>query len=182
MRALLRLAFVVTIVIWVTALSVGRADSAIGLQSPGGGEGVWFYRACRDGENQDVARWTVELDRWSGQQGLLARLSNSYPGYHLQCELYLANTGRVPLAISHVSIGNAFPLALAVTVVPAPGETNRVLKPCPTRPAWGTAPALVPANCRTRVNLSVLVTDAAREGRSYGYGVAVYLKTVLGGR
>ncbi len=182
LRGLLRLALIGTVLIWALAFSAGRADSAIGLQCTAGGQAVWFYRSCRDSETHDVAGWSVGLDPRSQMQSLLAAMTNAYPGYRLQCELHLANTGQMPLSIGSVSVGNTNPLALSVSAAPAGGDSGRVLQPCRRAPAWGTSPSQVAANCQATINLSILVGQSALQGHSYGYGVLVNMKEAVGGR
>ncbi len=182
LRGFLRLAVIGTVVIWALVLSTFQADSAIGLECTAGGQAVWFYRSCRDFETHDVASWSVELDRSSQQRSLLAGMSNGYPGYRVQCELHLANTGQVPLSIGQVSVSNSNPLALIVSAAPAPGESGRVLQPCRKAPAWGTSPSSVAANCQGQINFSVLVGSSALQHHSYGYGVLVTLREAVGGR
>jgi hypothetical protein len=176
------LGLVIVLAIWAVALSYTKAESAIGLQFSDGGEAVWFYRDCRDGEGQDVSTWSLLPAPWSNQQSLSAHLGNVYPGYRLNCDLYLANTGHVALTITQVLVGNLDGRAMTVMAAPAASESGQVLRACPRRPAWGTVPAQVPANCRARVSLSVLVLPGAGENRSYGFGVAVILGAALGGR
>jgi len=182
LRSFLRLALIVTALIGVFVLSAGRADSAIGLECPVGGEAVWFSRTCQDAEKQDVGSWSVELDRLSGSKALSAQLGNTYPGYRLQCELHLANTGQMPLTISQISISNPTAQGLALGVTQAAGDAGRVLQPCKKQPAWGTSPGQVAANCQAQLNFSVLVNPTAAQSRSYTFGVQVLLKEAVGGR
>jgi hypothetical protein len=155
-------------------LEVYPTAACFDLQT-GRGAAAWFWRTCSSPQANSAATWSIE--RKPGQNGektLSFQVGNAYPGYRLECDLYFANTGRVPLRVRGVSVINPHRGDLAISAVEAPVR-GKTLQPCVRAPAWGANPNRVPAACRSKVHVSMRVGPDIQQNANFPFTIQVRL-------
>jgi len=163
------------------ALLAARPAAARVELTGGRGEAVWFFRSCTPGQPGSVATWTVDLTPdVPNQRALNFQVENAYPGYQLECDLYFANSGKVPFSVKEITIQNPNSGDLALSVTVAPGERRKALQPCGSKPAWGTDPASLPRSCRSKIELTLTVGSQAQENSPLNFAVQVRLQEQTG--
>jgi hypothetical protein len=141
------------------------------------GEAVWFYRSCSTGKSGTIANWIVELNqRVKDQSSMIFQVNNTYPGYQLACELYFANSGKVPVSVKEVTLYNPNPGELTLSAGIAPGEQKKIIQPCGFKPTWGRNPANLPSSCQSKLKLVLTIGQRASENSRMEFAVQVRLE------
>jgi hypothetical protein len=151
------------------------ASACVDLQ-PGRGDAAWFYRTCSSPQPNAAAQWRVELAPGkSGQKSLSVQVENAYPGYQLECDLYFANSGRMPFNVKNITILNANPSDLSLSAVEGSARRGKTLVPCDFLPRWGLNPAQVPLACRSSIHFLLSVGRNVKENIRLPFTVQVQL-------
>ena len=109
------------------------------------------------------------------QTALSFNVENTYPGFNLECDLYFANAGEIPFSFASVEAANRNPDALILAAAEVPAADHDQISPCSFTPAWGTEPALVPADCRSAIHVSLTIASQAEQNMSLPFGIQVKL-------
>lgn len=167
--------FVVSLLL-LLSLAIQESQAQI-LLSTQGGETIWFHRTCREVEPQEVGKWTLAPGlRTAKPKGLKFKIENAYPGYQIQCTLYLANVGNAPAQITNLQANSPRSGALRLVIQQPSAEKGKILYPCKFVPAWGTSPAKVPASCRTMIEVTLRIQDNIAQGIHYFWTISVNIK------
>ena len=143
----------------------------------GKGEAVWFYRSCTTLKPGIVATWSVEpAYSLLTPTSLKYQVRNAYPGYQLQCELYFANTGKLPIRVKTINLGNPNPGTLILSATVAPGEQNKTLVPCVSKLSWGKSPASLPSNCWSKIKVVMTIAPHVKENIRMEFSIQVRLE------
>jgi hypothetical protein len=176
-KNLLIFIFIALILASVPALVAARpAEAKVDLHA-GKGEAVWFYRSCTPAKLGAVATWSVDLDpAVHSRTSLKFQVKNAYPGYQLICELYFANSGKLPIRVKEISVYNPNSKDLILSAVAAPGEQKKILQPCNFKPAWGRNPAGVSSSCRSKITITLTLGPNVKENSRLDFAVRVRLE------
>jgi len=171
------LIIIILILSIVPAFLAPRPAAARVELDAGRGEAVWFFRTCVSDKAEQVAAWAVDLNpSATGRNSINIQVRNAYPGYQLRCDLYFANTGKIPLSVKGISVTNSNPGDLVVSAQIAPGEQPKVIKSCGSKPAWGKNPAALQGNCRSIIKLVLTIGPQAQEKSVIDFTVRVRLE------
>ncbi len=168
---------------FVPAILAARPTAARVELQASKGEAAWFFRSCRDSQAGGVATWAVDPHASiPNRSALRIRVDNAYPGYRLACDLYFANSGKLPIAVKTIQVLNPHEGDLSVSALVAPGEHEKVIQPCGSRPGWGRDPASLPSNCRSKIEFALAIGPDVKENSSLDFSILVRLEEVRGGR
>jgi hypothetical protein len=172
--------FIALVMAFVPALLNARPAGAQVDLHAGKGEAVWFYRSCTPARPGAVATWKVEPNpSVPSRTSLNFQVKNAYPGYQLVCELYFANTGKIPIGMREITVSSPNPKELILSAAIAPGEQRKILKPCGFKPSWGKNPASFPLNCQSKMKLMLTIGPNVQENSHLTFSVQVRLQAKL---
>jgi hypothetical protein len=179
-KNLLVFIFIAIILAFVPALIDARPAGAMVDLHAGKGEAVWFYRSCTPAKPGAAATWTVEPNpSVPSRSSLKFQVKNAYPGFQLHCELYFANTGKLPIWVKTISVYNPNTGDLMLSAAVAPSEQKKILKPCGLKPGWGKNPSSLAAKCWSKIRLVVTVGPNVNENIRMDFSVRVRLEEKL---
>jgi hypothetical protein len=175
-KNLLLFAILAIILAFIPALLATRpAEAKVDLYA-GKGEVVWFYRSCTPAKPGAVATWKVEPNpSISGRTSLNFQVKNGYPGYQLHCELYFANTGKLPIWLKEITIYNPNSKDLLLSAAVTPGDHKKILQPCGSKPDWGKNPSGLPSKCWTKIKLTLSIGPNVKQNSCLVFAVRVRL-------
>jgi hypothetical protein len=176
-KKLLVFFFIALIVAFVPAFIAARpAEAKVDLYA-GKGEAVWFYRSCTPARPGAVATWKMEPKPSApSRTSLNFQVKNAYPGYQLHCELYFANTGKLPIWVKEITAYNPNSKDLLLSATIAPGEYKKILQPCDSKPNWGKNPASLPGKCWSKIKLTLSIGQNVKENSRLDFAVRVRLE------
>lgn len=141
------------------------------------GEAVWFFRSCNNGKTGETAIWVVDLNpSISNRTSINIQVKNAYPGYQLVCELYFANSGKLPVSVKDITVSNPNSRSLFLSTIVVHSEQGKVLLPCGFKPGWGKNPSNLPSNCRSKIKLALTIGPKAEESSHMYFSVRVRLE------
>lgn len=157
-------------------LSTYPAAAKVDLHA-GKGEAVWFFRSCNNGRTGETVISAVGLNpSVSNRTSINIQVKNAYPGYQLVCELYFANSGKLPISVKDITVTNPNSSNLFLSAIVARGEKGKVLQPCGSKPGWGKNPSNLPPNCRSKIKLALTIGPKAEENRRMDFVIRVRLE------
>lgn len=164
------------LLVGVLAIQLSPPTSA-SVQFYGRGKAVWISSTCSSPQPNTAARWTVKPDpEIPGQEKLIFRVENAYPGFNLECDLDFANTGNFPFRVTRIKVINANPLDLTVLAVIKPAGQGRMILPCGSPPYWGIPLNTIPAACREQVRVSLTSGENIAESTAFLFAVQIKLE------
>jgi len=162
---------------FVPALLATRPAAAKIDLHAGKGEAVWFFRSCNNGKTGETAIWAVDLNpSLSNRTSINIQVKNAYPGYQLVCELYFANSGKLPISVKDITVSNPNSSNLFLSAIVAHGEQEKVLQPCGSKPGWGKNPSNLPSNCQSKIKLALTIGPKAEENSRMYFAIRVRLE------
>ena len=176
-KNLLVFIFIAIILAFVPALIDAHPAGAMVDLNAGKGEAVWFYRSCTPGKPGAVATWAVDLNpSVPNRTSLNFKVKNAFPGYQLVCELYFANSGKLPVWVKEITVYNPNSSDLLLSAVVTPGEYKKLIQPCGSKPSWGKNPASLPSRCWSKIMVSLTIGQKVKENFRMDFAIRVRLE------
>jgi len=169
--------FIVLILALVpTFFTTHPAAAQVDLKA-GKGEAVWLFRSCQSGKPGAVANWVVDLNPSApSRTSLNIKVKNVYPNYQLICDLYFANSGKLPILVKTITVTNLNSGNLILSATVPADEQKKIIQPCNSKPSWGKNPASLSPKCWSKIKLILTVGPKVKENISLNFAIQVRLE------